>query len=303
MLSRDQLIFVLRVVGKEWLYIGEEEDLHEFISTDVGRLASELAIRYQLEYDQVTPSGKIMLKVPASVDEIRSRLQTIGLRVPNIYRSSPEETLRYFEEFGSLYLPFSSPSTRSVKTVWLPGDPRLFVNRPLMNGADVWINPYLVTHLRDLYTDFDLFRLFADALPDPKTLNNRNEIIDAIWKYHRPAGDFWVEFGSTTVHLIHQFNGQKETYSNIIAIKSIATEGQIYFKGLRLAHVGLYQVAFLFKPSYLSQIYGMEVSNDLLGLIQDIYRYFLDQIRMAEQRGEPRIRFTDQLSEFNRDLN
>lgn len=311
MLSQDQVVFVLRVVGKEWLYTGGEtrpgetpiDSIRHDIDNPVGILASRLAFQYQLSYLRVPPRGKIVLGAPPSVDELRSELQTIGLRVPNAYRTSPEEVLRYFEEFGSLYLPFNSPTTSPVKTEWLPGAPPLFVNRPLMTGADVWVNPYLATHLRDLYTDFDLFDNFANILPEPETFKNRKEIIDAIVKYHRPAGDFWVELGFTSVRLIHQYNSQTRTYNGPDAIRSIAEDGRLYLDGIRLAHVGLYQIAFLFKPEYLAQTYGVEVSDLLLGSIQAIYRHFVNQIKTAERRGEQRIRFSDQLAEFNQDLN
>lgn len=304
-LTPHQVLFVLRSVGKEWIYSdgrgrpGEsfpESFLHE-IETPVGALAVKLAFQSQLEYEPIPPRGKIILKTPLSVDQIRSELQMVGARLPDIYRGSPEKALEYLEVFGHLYLPFDSPETPLIKEPWLPG-----LQPPLLTGADIWVNPNLSTHLRDLYTDFDLFNSFGAILPEPTELNSRQEIVDWIAKYHRPAGYFWIGFGFTELRLSHQLGQRTQTYIGPNAIKSIASGGQLYFEGLPLPHVGLYQLAFLFKPEYTFQIYGIEPSDLLMNIIREVYRHLLDQIKEAEERGEQRIRFSEQLREFNSDL-
>lgn len=273
------------------------------IQKPVGALAAKLALEYRLEYEPVPPRGQIVLGAPPTVDQVRSELQSIGARVPDAYRTDPAEALRYLEEFGRFYLPFHSAETSLVKDEWLPGiASRAFINSPLMTGADVWVNPYLSTHLRDLYTDFDLFNLFGDILPNSAVLKDRPDLLNRIVKYHRPAGHFWLEFGFSNLRLRHQLDRRTQTYARVDAIKSMASNGYLYFEGLSLPHIGLYQLAFLFKPEYTRRIYGVEPSDLLMTMMREIYRHFVSQIKMAERRGEQRIRFGPELSEFNRDL-
>ncbi len=308
-LTPNQVLFVLRTIGKEWLYsTGESrpgatfvESFLETIRNPVGELASRLAIEYELDYAKEPPHNIILRNRPHP-DAVRGELQTIGLRVPDRYRSSPEEMMRYFEEFGQMYINFNSAETPIVKESWLPGIPRLFVNLPMVAGADIWLNFYLGTHLRDLYTDFDFFRMFWEILDPPSSFDNRRSIISHIVKSYRPAGDFWVDFGFSSIRLRHQLGGRVQTYTTLQGIKSIAYNGQLYFSGVPLPHISLYQVAFLFKPEYAARIYDIELSEVSLGSMKEIYQHFTRQIKIAEQRGEQRVRFSDQLREFNVDL-
>lgn len=284
-LSPAQLLFVMRVTGKN-------------VESNLSALASDLALKSGLDYDE---NGKIHLRESVDPKEILLRLQSIGMRIPKKIREEPVEILELFQKHGRMYSQFNSAKTELYRDQWLPRlSKEYFVNKPIVTGTDIYLNPYLENHLRDLYTDFDLFDLFPDLSPE---LENREDLINVLIKKYHPAGEFWFSFYlDGSISLIHEYLGENQTYTTIQGIKSISFQGKIFFRETPLPHIGLYQLAFLCKPEYAQKIYRVELTDQQLEYLQEVYKHLLSEIKLAEQSGEQKIRFSPTFSEFNVDL-
>jgi hypothetical protein len=294
-LSPNQVLFVLRSLGKAELYqFGQGHPGESFVESFIneidcpmGKLTSSMAIEYQLDYE----NDILILRNPPSLDTIRLRVENVGVRIPNIYRENSTKAMKYIEEFGSLYLSFSSNSNLNHRQNWLGLENQipLLVNTPLLNGNDLYLNIFLETHLRDLCTDFDLYQLFPDLLTKAGQFQNRKEIINYIVALYQPIGQFWISFGFGNLIVTH--NNTK--YENIGSIKQLANQ---------LQPIGIYQLAFLFRPGYVKLIYGIDVTKKVVGIMKNIYQFLLAIIRNFESRGLLKLRFSEKLSEFNQEL-
>jgi len=307
-LSSEQVIFALTSVGKLWMYemgsgLPGETFIQSFlneIQNPVGQLATRLALAYGLRYE----NGEIILDQPPSIVQIQLELQKIGARVPPDYRQTPAEAMRYLQEYGHLYLQFGKPTSDLTKLRWIDDVPNtLFLNMPMVSGADAYLNLYLETHLRDLYTDFDLFNIFPKQKSVMASLSNRDEIIAYLVDYHRPGGYLWVSFAFSQIQLVHEWGQLKASYKGSNAIIAAMYEGTMYLEGQPVPHVVLYQLAFLMCPLYIYRIYGTDADDIALNQFQSVYHAALQHIRIAEQRGEQKLRFSDRLRELNTDLN
>jgi hypothetical protein len=307
-LSPEQVVFTLKSVGKYWMHANGEglpgesltESFLQEIQNSVGQLASKLAITYGLRYN----GEQIILERPPSLQQVQLAIQSIGARVPPDYRRSSAEAMKYLQDYGKLYLPFTEAQTTLSKTQWKSAvSDLLFVDMPMVSGADAYLNLYLETHLRDLYTDFDIFNLFPKIRSELANLSNRNEMISYLVKFHHPGGFLWISFGFTSIQLLHHWNQLKSTYRGPDAIRSTIFDGTMYLKDEPVPHIILYQLAFLVRPSYAKRIYGTDASDIVLDQMENIYTYVLEQIKIAEARGEQKVRFSNSLREFNADLN
>lgn len=308
-LTPDQVVYVLRVIGKFWMHsTGEglpgetfvQSFTDEAFTSTLGLLASKLAINYGLRYI----NESIVLDNAPSVEEIRKEFQQVGARVPNMYRGSSVDAMTYLQNYGKLYLPFSSATTELNKQEWIQAAPdQLFVDTPMMTGADAYVNIYLEVHLRDLYTDFDLFETYPELAQNAATFSNRTDIITYVVDKFRPAGFFWVSFGFSKIKLVHSWNQNKATYTTADAIMSTMFDGLMYLNNQVVPHIALYQLAFLMRPGYAQRIYGVEPSETTLQQMSSVYRYTLEQIRKAENLGNIKYRFSERLRELNADLN
>lgn len=275
-----------------------------------GRLAAAMAQEYQLSYDA---DGNIVLGNPPSGDEIRSRVQNIGMWIPYPSRTSPEAALTYYQNFAAKYKfkYFNRPTTPPQELAKLPltgNDPYLFI--------DV-INPNPLQPL----TDFDLFDVFP-FLRQPDIISkfvDRASIINYLEQVYNPVGHFGNGYGydysypydptnrartkirTSRFYIDHRYQGQTIKYTNQ-EIKSMARDGYLYFGDLRLPHIGLYKLAAHLKPEYQPRVTELGLLSDFYEILKELYEYVLGQIRIAENRGERKYRFSDLLSEFNADL-
>lgn len=296
-LSPNQVLFVLKALGKAELYQHGEglpgetfvESFIDEINCPMGRLASSMALKYELDYE----NGKVVLRTrtPPKLEEIQSQVQKVGMRIPNIYRSDVNKVMEYIENFGYLYLSFNSEHNVGNLDNWmkLTGNTHLLANTPTLRQYDPCLNIFLETHLRDLCTDFDLYDLYPQAMAKIKEFQNRKEIIDYIVKLYQPLGQFWVSFGFGNLTISH--NGIK--YDSIPAIKAFAAQ---------LQPLGIYQLAFLLRPGNVKFIYGIDITKKVAAIMQDLYRYLLDLIQQFESKGILKLRFGEQFGDFNREL-
>lgn len=307
-LTSDQVVYVLKAIGKFWMHStgaglpGQtfvQTFINEVTSSTFGLLVSRLAMRYELRY----VNERIVLDNPPTVEEVRTEFGKIGARVPNIYRGSPADVMSYLENYGRLYLPFNSAQTQLNKHEWHQNVPnQLFVDTPMMTGADAYLNIYLEVHLRDLYTDFDLFQTYPELAQNATRFSNRNDIITAVVDKFRPAGFFWVNFEFSKIKLVHHWGDYKATYQTQDAIMATVFDGVQYLDSQTVPHIGLYQLAFLMRPGYARRIYGVEPSEIVLEQMNNVYWYLIQQIHKAENKGNTKYRFSDRLREFNTDL-
>lgn len=286
-LTPNQVLFVLRALGKGLPGESFVESFIEEINCPLGDLVSAMAIEYQLDYE----GEKSVLRNPPLLDVIRLKVETVGMRIPNIYRVSSTTAMEYLEKYGSEYLSFSSASNLGHLNNWLglPTGNRMLVNTPTFSENDPYLNIYLNTHLRDLCTDFDLYKLFPSLLAKATKFQTRKEIIDYLVSLYRPVNDFWISFGFGNLVLTHN-NVQ---YDNPVAIKTFVST---------LSLIGLYQLAFLLRPGYVKFIYGIDVTQKVSGIMRDLYQYLTTLIKRFESEGRPKLRFGKEFQEFNQDL-
>jgi hypothetical protein len=315
-LTPNQVLFVLRSVGTANRYTTpgkgyfNEDFMTSFfrdLHTPVGQLAAAMALDYELSYDfSGNVNGIIVLANPPTVDQIRIRVENIGMRIPNLYRSSPEQALTYYENFGYLYKFGRARTPNILDLTWPYGSSGglLFSQMPLYKGNDFYLSIGLGIKLRDLFTDFDMFIVFPFLTQYADQLNSRPEIINFIIKASEPAGHFYEGYQTfpTGIRIEHTYAGQTKTYLNQ-EIKQMAHDGKLWFNDQPLPHIGLYQMAFKLKPEYIDNNAGIDVPITYKKIAYNLYQYFLRQIQIAEQRGEQKIRFSSIFSEFNADLN
>lgn len=313
-LTQNQVLFVLRSVGTADRYTApgkgyfSENFMTSFfrdLNNPVGKLAAVMALDYQLDYDfRQNPTGVIILKNPPTLDQIRLRVENIGMRIPNLYRTSPEQALTYYERFGHLYTKFGRARTPNILELTLPyGRSGSFSDMPLYRGNDFYLPTNLSIKLRDMFTDFDMFAVFPFLNKYVGELNNRPEIINFIIHASEPAGDFYEAFQTspTGIRIEHTYEGKTRIYLNQ-EIKQMAHDGKLWFGDQQLPHIGLYQMAFKLKPEYIDNLSGITVPIIYKQIANDLYQHFLREIQIAEKKGEQRIRFSYIFSEFNDDL-
>jgi hypothetical protein len=335
-LTPNQIAFILRSVGTFDLYTtqgkghyGRGDFMTSFLSdwqTSVGQIASKMAIDYGLDYDE---SGNIVLNNTPSVDDVVTLVENVGMWIPLVYRGLSLYPIIYFQTYGKLYKGFKQARTPNVTEKYWgfnPGETpdereRTFglnlSNMPLYKGNDFYLHSYLSIFLRDLFTDFDIIEQFASFItPVIDQIQSREQMIAYILQIQNPAGNFLEFFQTfpTGIRIQHTFNGETIEYVNgwdeynrryvSRDIEKMAYDGKLRFKGQILPHIGLYQMAFRLKPGYLGFISGMGRTAPKIyrEIAADVYPYFLNQIRIAESRGEPKIRFSDDYKDFNIDL-
>lgn len=247
-------------------------------------LALHMGENYQIYYSN---SGDIFLNNPPPVEEIVNRVEDVGMWIPFAYRGTPNEALFYMEKYGELY----SFTSRNVPQYQLNDLLYLF------SGNDVYLNPFLRAQLEDL-TDFDLIDLF---IHDPNLLyqfENRTDIIDYVFDIFHPAGTFTINYSNDNIHIVvnHTYKGREISYINDGAEK-MARNGKLYFEFIELPSIGLYQIAFEFQ-----RILFEPLSPEQKQIADELYDYFLGQIRFAEKYGAPRYRFSELFDSFNADI-
>lgn len=271
----NQLLFCLRVVGMDWFFFKHKDDpnnsirnqIHNYINSAPGRLAVSLPVKYE--------NGLLVCADPdnTTVEKLKDKFATIGCIIPTQYQQSVDHCLRYLEMYGRYYL-FSEMND----------------TLPLTFGKDIWLNPYLETCLNRTFTDYDLGRFSFISEED-----TRPEKIRKILEKLRPAGWFFIRSGC----LVHIYKDQSVVYDNEDAIKFIAQDGNLYFRGKLCDRIGLYQLAFMFKPELWIDLHNIEPTQET----RNLYNHFLQQIAICENKeGSQKIRFSHFLSEFNDDL-
>lgn len=299
--TRSQLEFILRAVGKYWIYSQNQgypgksyiDSVISDINNPVGNLGRILVKKYDLEYE----NNSIVLRKPATVDEIKKDVEVIGMMIPDSYSKTPERALKYFEEYGQYYKKFNKKYNYVNGMEWeTSGDS--FIRFPSMTGYDFYLNLYLRVHLRDLFTDFDILQRFKNI-----PFENRPDLIERTVKQYQPAGVFRFSFGFSTIQLVHTFGNLVSTYNNIIDIKNIAREGKLSINSTPLNAIGLYILAFLTQPQYIRRIYNVELSEALMTQIKILHVLFVRQIKIYEaSTGRKMIRFGKLYQELNQDI-
>lgn len=307
-LTPEQARFVLQSIGKTDIYQTTEgkppdvfiESFSNETDNPVGRLASRLVIEYQLGY---TSEGKITLRNPPTVFDLRKEVGRVGMRIPKAYRDNPEHAMEYLEKFGYTYKIFDKATGDSYKRKWLdvPGENSLVVDPNLIKN-DNYLNPFFRAWLCNCYTDFDIFSQFPFIKERADKFKNRKQLIDAVYSAYHPAGTFLFSFEDSSIRLKHEFGDFIETYPSASSIRSISKDGILTFGGLALDRISLYQLAFLLHPSYVEKIHDVKLLDDMKEVIKDLYLYFLDQIKKSETKNDRKVRFSDRFIEFNRDL-
>ena len=322
-LSDKQVIFVLYSVGTIELYniqgkghYGKEDFMTSFlqdITSLLGQISVQMCIEYGLDYDA---NNTIVLRNHPSIEDIMNKVSQVGMWIPYAYRNSAENALTYFLNYGKLYRRFKQ--IRNDSNYWglNPNETAAdrdikfglnLVNIPLFEGNDFYLQNFLAIQLRDLYTDFDMFDKFQWILdPVIKLLDNRLQMIAYIEQIREPSGSFSISLQTfpNAIRIEHTWNNNKRTYTNK-KVKKMAHGGKLWFGNTELSHIGLYQMAFKLNPDYLGFTTGMgshlpEVYKEIG---KDLYKYFLNQIRISENRGNPKIRFSAIFNIFNEDLN
>lgn len=296
-LTPAQVLFILRASGKD-VFISPHFPKENFndifinmVNNTFGQFLIHLALRYQIYY---TDKGEIACLNSPTIEKLKIEVEAVGMRIPEEYRKSSEKALTYIQDFGSRYFQF-----RKIQQY----DPKIWLNNLLM-GNDPYVNPYLETFLRSYYTDFDFFHdpnfgSYLCKIVD--SLRNRDQIISAVLKKYRPAGYFWFSFDSNKIILEHVYHNEYFTYDTVDSIKTIMDGGKIISSSFPLNSVGIYQCAFLLKPSYLEWIYQTSFSSQQIEMITDLYTFILRQIKIYEQGGT-KYRFSEKLRDFNFDL-
>lgn len=326
-LDTNQLAFVLLSLGKYKFYSngghfpGEsfEVSISKEFSRKFASVIGQLSILSGLGYNA---NWEMVLSNPLSVNEIQGLVGEVGMHIPAAYQISTQKAFEYIIKFGHLYKDFDG--IQNLGSVYPPTGwmnlKNTLVSQPTVSGLDKFVSPHLKTHLRDLYTDFDLFNRFPDL-----NLNkyvDRPGMIQAVVNYYHPAGEFWFSFGFESIGLEHQFGNRTINYTTKDQIKSIGKGGRLLFGSSELDPVGFYQIALLVQPEYFFEIYGMEINSSLFSLLLDIFVHFLIQIRYFELSTETKYRFpsypllnhyldqtgktleyTDRLEEIRRTLN
>lgn len=320
-ITPSQIYFVIRSSDYPWYESSTLEELIKYFKSlrrlrAIEKVAIKMAVGYQLSYDE---NGNIVLGNRPTVDSIRAEVQNIGMWIPYAFRSSPESALTYFQDYGQYYLsidkPHIPPEERKVYPRNYPYKQAFrLANNPALTGNDIYLT---VTRelLRDLFTDFDLFDTFPFlSQPDViSKISNRPQLIDTVLLALHPAGyftkrDIYSNEGNYVI-IKHTIQNQEIQYVGD-EIMTMARDGRLYFGSNPLPNIGLYQIAVRFSPKYADEFAGLRPGGyycthngyQFYELFEKYYNYFLRQIHIAEQRGEPKIRFTERFSEFNTDL-
>lgn len=324
------------------------------IYKNIANVFAQIALKYQVDYDS---TGKLVLRnPPQNLDAIRLDIEVIGMRIPNKYRASPELAMTYIERFGQDYLHFNyvmkphnpeiadckrtiydSYQTVLTKCAYFGMDP--YLNRRLLGPISQRINinaPVTGSYLT-WFTDFDIFKYYPFLNQYTNNITNRLDMANILTQVYRPAGIFEVtldvgkteRMGNPPYHEIytpvpssakfiitHTYNGQTRIYVNQ-EIQNLVHDGKIWFDGQPISYIGLYQIAFLLKPSYYQYLYEgfhlgpqqyftkyqEERKNIFLNLGAELYHYLLNQIKIEESSGVQKIRFSEIFKDFNEDLN
>ena len=174
-LNPDQVTFVLKVLGKDWLYIGErgfpgetfEQSFMRETNNSLGKVAIRLALDAQIE----DVNGSLISKNQFSPSSIQDIVQNIGMRVPPQELGSTQSTLDFILKNGSQYLNFSSKNNKQ-RDRWIPienvysYESSFNVINPTLAGYDIYLDPFLRTHLpsdinKDDETNFHDFAILA----------------------------------------------------------------------------------------------------------------------------------------------
>jgi len=310
-LSSNQVLFVLKVLGRDWLYLGGPgfpgEDfsasfLRE-INNSLGTAAVKLALDAQVDYVQDQPVSKNNL--PGL--QIQAVVQPVGMRIPPNELVSSERALSYVQTYGSNYRSFSSgrnyPPQKWIEIEAPSAELSFNVLHPTLSGNDKFLDPFLRTHLRDLYTDYDLIERFPQLNLDQ--LFTRDDMINEVMKLYRPAGEFWFSFGFDSVRLEHQLGEETQSYRGSDQISALiqVEEAKVYFNGQEVAPVSLYQLALLVQPEYFKEIYGINPSLGILQLLWSLFSKFIYHIKILESQLGSGYRFTEAYSKLNFYLN
>lgn len=141
-------------------------------------------------------------------------------------------------------------------------------------------------------------------LPVIKDIHSRPQMIEVITAAQELAGHFGVSFRGfhdPGIGIEHRYNGEKRNYFND-EIKQMAHNGKLWFGNKPLPHIGLYQMALKLKPEYVVFVHGLDPPLIYKKIMAKLYTYFLNQIKIAERQGLPKIRFSKTFAEFNADL-
>ena len=304
-------LFIMKVLGKENLLLKHGglpgKDINTSFQEECStytllcHIATQLAIYYKVSYvnNQIVPQENT-----TDIKTVVEFVKNVGMIIPQPYKTSVSASLTYLQTYGHLYIPFNIQTPNLYLGYWAFQDDTTFLTKPLLSGYDIYLNSYLETHLRDLFSDTELFTYFPflDEREKITPFNSREEMINNVLTTYQPVGTFFLSLGFKSMELSHTYMNTTKSYKGIYLIKTIAQHGVLLFDGQGIHPIGLYQLAFLFNPTYSYAIHGTKFSDKTLGILTSLYKYFLSQIKIAETKLEKPIRFSDRLTSFNDDL-
>lgn len=299
-ITKNQILFLLKVCKKEYLLytIYNKEpfnvEISNLLKTKLGILTYEIIKEYNIDY----VDGNIIVNQDKGIDKIRIILQDIGMRIPNIYRTV-DLSLQYLLNFGYLYSQFSAPHNTDF-TKWFEGN--CYINYPSFEINDCYLNQYLYIHLRDLFTDFDIFSKFGNIIKDLDKSTDRLDLINKVVQYFQPSGLFCLSIDKHFASIIYTFK-ESSFYIPLDSIPKIVENGKIIINDQELNKIMLYQLAFIINPENVNYITCSDLIERIKPNLKNSYNYILSNINIMEKETNFKIRFSNLYSTFNQDLN